>query len=56
LLGQEDEVLDYSAFRTDFLLTGCSGGTDADAEGTASRTAAEAGAGSAVDISEGDSA
>jgi hypothetical protein len=56
LLGQEDEVPDYSASRTDFLLSGCSGGTAADAEGTTSGNAAEADAGSAVDIPEGDSA
>jgi hypothetical protein len=56
LLGQEDKVSDYSTFGTDFLLAGCSGGTAADAEDTASRTAAEADAGSAIDIPEGDSA
>jgi hypothetical protein len=44
-LGQEDEVPDYSAFGTDFLLAGCSSDTTADAEGTASRTIAEAGVG-----------
>jgi hypothetical protein len=49
-------VPDYSASRTDFLLSGCSGGTAADAEGTTSGNAAEADAGSAVDIPEGDSA
>jgi hypothetical protein len=53
-LGQEDEGPDYSASGTDFLLASCSGDTDAD--GTTSRTAAEADAGSAVDIPEGDSA
>jgi hypothetical protein len=36
-----------SASRTDFLLTDCSGDSTADAEGTASETAAEAGANSA---------
>jgi hypothetical protein len=46
LLGQEDEVSADSASRTDFLLSDCSGST-ADGEGTASRTAAEAGADSA---------
>jgi hypothetical protein len=55
LLGQEDKVSADSASGTDFLLVGCSSGTAADAEGTASRTAAEAGAGSAADIPEGDS-
>jgi hypothetical protein len=47
LLGQEDEVPVDSASGTDFLQTGCSGGTAADAEATASETAAEAGADSA---------
>jgi hypothetical protein len=47
---------DYSASRTDFLLASYSGDTAADAEGTASRTTAEADAGSAADILEGDSA
>jgi hypothetical protein len=55
LLGEKDEMPDYSASGTDFLLAGCSGGTSADAEGTASGIAAEAGAGSATDIPEGDS-
>jgi hypothetical protein len=49
-------VPDYSASGTDFLLAGYSRGTTADAEGTASRTAAEAGVGSATDIREGGSA
>jgi hypothetical protein len=56
LLGYEDEVPDYSVSGTDFLLAGCSGGTDANPEGTASRTATEEGASSAVDIPEGYSA
>jgi hypothetical protein len=56
LLGQEDEVPDYSASGTNFLLAGCSGDTATDAEGIASGTAAEADTGSTVDIPEGDSA
>jgi hypothetical protein len=44
LLGWEDEVPADSASGTDFLLADCSGDTAADAEGTASETAAEAGA------------
>jgi hypothetical protein len=52
LLGQEDEVPDYSASGTDFLLAGCFGGT----KGTAFRTTAEEDAGSAFDIPKGDSA
>jgi hypothetical protein len=36
-----------SASRTDFLLSDCSSGTATDAEGTASRTIAEVGTGSA---------
>jgi hypothetical protein len=56
LLGQEDTVSADSASGTDFLLSGCSGSTAADAKGTTSRTAAEAGAHSAADIPEGDSA
>jgi hypothetical protein len=55
LLGQEDEVPDYSASETDFLLVGSFGGTAVDAEGTASGTAAEEDVGSAVDIPKGDS-
>jgi hypothetical protein len=55
LLGQEDEVPADSTAGTDFLLAGCSGGTVADAEGTASGTSAAADTGSAVDIPEGDS-
>jgi hypothetical protein len=47
LLGQEDRVPADFASRTGFLLSNNSGGTAADAEGTASGTAAEAGAGSA---------
>jgi hypothetical protein len=54
--GRKTKVSDYSTFGTDFLLAGCSGGTAADAEDTASGTAAEADAGSAIDIPEGDSA
>jgi hypothetical protein len=42
LLGQEDEVPADSASGTNFLLFDCSGDTTADAEGTASETAAEA--------------
>ena len=45
-----------SASGTDFLLADCSGDTAADAEGTASVTVGEAGAGSAANILEGDSA
>jgi hypothetical protein len=55
LLGQEDEVPDYFASGTDFLLAGCSGNTVADVEGTAFGTSADAGAGSAADIPVGDS-
>ena len=47
LLGQEDEVPNYSTSETDFLMADCSSGTTAPAEGTASETAAEAGADSA---------
>jgi hypothetical protein len=47
LLGQEDEVSADSASRTDFLLTDCSSDSAAVAEGTASKTAAKAGADSA---------
>jgi hypothetical protein len=48
LLGQEDEVSADSASGTDLLLTDCSGGSAASAEGTAFGTdAAEVGAGSA---------
>jgi hypothetical protein len=47
-LGQEDEVSADSASGTDLLLTDCSGGSAAGAEGTAfGTTAAEVGAGSA---------
>jgi hypothetical protein len=49
-------VPDYSASGTNFLLVGYSGDTATDAEGSASRTAAEADAGSAADIPKGDSA
>jgi hypothetical protein len=49
-------VPDYSASETDLLLAGCSDDTTTDAEGTTSRTAAEADASSAADIPEGDSA
>ena len=55
LMGQKDEVLDYSSSGTDFLLAGSSGGTAANAEGTASGTASKADTGSATDIAEGDS-
>jgi hypothetical protein len=54
LLGQEDEVPDYSVPGTDSLPVDCSGGTIAYAEGTTSGIAADAVAGSAVDIPEGD--
>jgi hypothetical protein len=47
-------VPNYSASRTDFLLSSCSSDTATDAEGTTSRTAAEVNAGSATDIAEGD--
>jgi hypothetical protein len=47
LLGQEGEVPVDSASGTDFLLTDCSGNSAADAEGTTSETAIEAGADSA---------
>jgi hypothetical protein len=48
LLGQEDEVPIVFASGTDLLLTDCSGGSAAGAEGTAFGTAAaEVGAGSA---------
>jgi hypothetical protein len=40
LLGQEDEVSADSASGTDFLLTSCSSDSAADAERTASETAA----------------
>jgi hypothetical protein len=49
-------VTDYSVSGTNFLLASCSSDTAADPEGTASRTATEEGASSAVDIPEGDSA
>jgi hypothetical protein len=49
-------VPDYSTSETNFLWVDCSDDTAADAEGTASRTAAEADVGSAADIPEGDSA
>jgi hypothetical protein len=51
LLGQEGEVPGCSVSGTGFLPVGCSGGTAA-AEGTASGTAVDAGAG----VLEGDSA
>jgi hypothetical protein len=41
-LGQEDEVPTDSASGTYFLLSDCSGDSVADAEGTASETAAKA--------------
>jgi hypothetical protein len=44
---QEDEMPADSASRTDFLLSDCSGDSAADAEGTASETAAKADADSA---------
>jgi hypothetical protein len=44
LMGRGGEVPADSASRTNFLLIGCSGDSVADAEGTASETAAEAGA------------
>jgi hypothetical protein len=48
LLGREDEVPADSASGTDLLLTGCSDDSAADAEGTASGTAAaKVGVGSA---------
>ena len=47
LLGREDKVPADFASGTDFLLTDCSGDSIAGAEGTASETAAEAGADSA---------
>jgi hypothetical protein len=47
LLGQEYEVPADSASGTDFLLSDCSCDSAADAEGTASKTTAEAGADSA---------
>jgi hypothetical protein len=56
LLGQEDEVLDYSAFGTDFLLASCSSDTAADVDGTAFGTTNDDDVGSAADIPEGDSA
>jgi hypothetical protein len=43
LLGRGGEVPADSASETDFLLTVCSGDSAANAEGTASETAAEAG-------------
>jgi hypothetical protein len=49
-------VLADSTSETNFLLADYSGGTAADAEGTASVTVGEAGAGSAANILEGDSA
>jgi hypothetical protein len=45
LLGQEDELLSCSDASTDFLQTGCSDGTAAAAEETASGTGAGADAG-----------
>jgi hypothetical protein len=47
LLGRGGEVPTDSASRTDLLLTGCSGDSAADANGTAFETAAEADADSA---------
>ena len=47
LLGQEGEVPADSTSGTDLLLTGCSGDSAAEAKGTTSKTAAEAGADSA---------
>jgi hypothetical protein len=47
LLGQGGEVPADSASGTNSLLTDCSGNSAAGAEGTASETAAEAGANSA---------
>jgi hypothetical protein len=47
LLGRGGEVPADLASRTDFLLSDCSGDSAAGAEGTASKTAAEAGADSA---------
>jgi hypothetical protein len=41
LLGQGGEVLAHSTSETDLLLTDCSSDSFADAEGTASETAAE---------------
>jgi hypothetical protein len=54
LLGQEDEVTDYSASRTDFLPIDCSNYTAADAGVTASGIATDADASSAVDIPDSD--
>ena len=47
LLGRGGEVPADSASRTDFLLSDCSGDSTADAGGTASETAVEAGTDSA---------
>jgi hypothetical protein len=47
LLGQEDKVPTDYASGIDFLLAGYSGGTAANADGTASETAAEEGIDSA---------
>jgi hypothetical protein len=44
LLGQEDKVPADFASGTDFLLTGCSGDSAADTEGTISEPAVEVGA------------
>jgi hypothetical protein len=56
LLGQEDEVPDYSASSTDSLPIDCSHGTAVVARGTTFGIAAGADAGSIVDIPEGNSA
>jgi hypothetical protein len=47
LLGRGGEVPADSTSGTDLLLTGCSGDSAAEAKGTTSKTAAEAGADSA---------
>jgi hypothetical protein len=55
-LEQEDGVPGYFVSGTDSLPVDYSNGTTTDAEGTASRTAADADAGSTADIPKGDSA
>lgn len=54
LLGRKDDVPNYSASRTDFLLIDCSNDTAANAGGTASGIDTDADASYAVDTSNGD--
>jgi hypothetical protein len=54
LLGQEGEAPGCSVADTSFLPIGCSGGTAATAEGTASETAFDADIDSSAGVPEGD--